>query len=103
MRLAFDAITSFSASPLRWTVGLGGVACLLGVLWFVQILWSKWVNPSGPERGWPSLIAAIVFMGGIQLISIGMLGQYVSRIFEESKRRPLYFVRDRMGGGEKSR
>jgi hypothetical protein len=45
------------------------------------------------EKGWASLIAVMVFLGGVQLVSIGMLGQYVSRIFEEGKHRPLYLVR----------
>jgi dolichol-phosphate mannosyltransferase len=46
------------------------------------------------EKGWASLIAVMVFLGGVQLVSIGMLGQYVSRIFEEGKHRPLYLVRE---------
>ncbi len=93
-RLAVDAITAFSASPLRWTVGVGLVACLVGLLWSLELVVAHFTNPGGYERGWVSVIAAIVFMGGVQLVSIGMLGQYVSRIFEETKRRPLYFLRD---------
>ena len=93
-RLAVDAITAFSASPLRWTVAVGLLACLTGLLWSLEIVVTRYINPVGYERGWVSVIAAIVFMGGVQLVSIGMLGQYVSRIFEETKRRPLYFLRD---------
>jgi dolichol-phosphate mannosyltransferase len=51
------------------------------------------VQPQSLEKGWASLIAVMAFLGGVQLVSIGMLGQYVSRIFEEGKRRPLYLVR----------
>jgi len=51
------------------------------------------VNPGSMQKGWASTIAVMVFLGGVQLASIGLLGQYVSRIFEEGKRRPLYLVR----------
>ena len=92
-RLAFDALTSFSASPLRWIAGLGVLICLVAVLWMVYVIFQAVVHPEGVEKGWASLIAVMVFLGGVQLVSIGMLGQYVSRIFEEGKRRPLYLVR----------
>jgi dolichol-phosphate mannosyltransferase len=97
LRLAIDAITAFSASPLRWTVGFGVLACAAALIWFLNIVWMKITDPASAVPGWPSLVAAVVFMGGVQLISIGMLGQYVSRIFEETKRRPLYFIREIIG------
>ena len=92
-RLAFDAITSFSASPLRWIAVLGVGVCLIGVLWVLYVMLQALLNPGSMEKGWASLIAVMVFLGGVQLVGIGMLGQYVSRIFEEGKRRPLYLVR----------
>ncbi len=92
-RLAFDAITSFSASPLRWIAVLGVGICLLAALWVVYVMVHALVNPGSMQKGWASTIAVMVFLGGVQLVSIGMLGQYVSRIFEEGKRRPLYLVR----------
>lgn len=92
-RLAFDAITSFSASPLRWIAVLGVGICLLAVLWVLIVIVQAVVRPDTLQRGWASIVAAIVFLSGIQLVSIGLLGQYVSRIFEEGKRRPLYLVR----------
>jgi glycosyltransferase involved in cell wall biosynthesis len=49
------------------------------------------------ERGWASVIAIMLFLGGVQLISLGLIGQYVGRIFEETKKRPLYFVRKTTG------
>ncbi len=91
--LAFDAITSFSASPLRWTVGFGVLACLIAMLGFAHILLMLLFRPESMVQGWASIIAAIVFMGGVQLISIGVLGQYLGRTFEEVKKRPLYIVR----------
>ena len=92
-RLAFDAITSFSASPLRWIAVLGVGICLVAALWVLYVLVQALVNPGSMQKGWASTIAVMVFLGGVQLVSIGMLGQYVSRIFEEGKRRPLYLVR----------
>ena len=91
-RLAFDAITSFSASPLRWIALLGVWVCAIAVLWVLYVMVLAVVSPGSLERGWASLIAVMVFLGGVQLVGMGMLGQYVSRIFEEGKRRPLYLV-----------
>jgi dolichol-phosphate mannosyltransferase len=92
-RLAFDAITSFSASPLRWIAVLGVGICAVAALWVLFVLAQALVNPGSMQKGWASTIAVMVFLGGVQLVSIGLLGQYVSRIFEEGKRRPLYLVR----------
>ncbi|MDD5677765.1 MAG: glycosyltransferase family 2 protein [Kiritimatiellae bacterium] len=93
LRLAIDGITSFSAAPLRWVSGFGAGVSILGVLWLVNILWGKIQNPAGPVPGWTSVIAAVLIFSGAQMISIGLLGQYISRIFEESKKRPLYILR----------
>ncbi len=93
LRLAIDGMTSFSAAPLRWVSGLGICVSILGVLWLAIILWGKFQNPSGPVPGWTSVIAAVLIFSGVQMISIGLLGQYISRIFEESKKRPLYILR----------
>jgi dolichol-phosphate mannosyltransferase len=92
-RLAFDAITSFSASPLRWIAVLGVGICAVAALWVFYVMVQAMVNPGSMQKGWASTIAVMVFLGGVQLVSIGLLGQYVSRIFEEGKRRPLYLVR----------
>lgn len=91
-RLAFDAITSFSASPLRWIAVLGIGICGVAALWVLYVMLQALLNPGAMEKGWASIIAVMVFLGGVQLIGLGMLGQYVSRIFEEGKHRPLYLV-----------
>ena len=101
-RLAFDAITSFSASPLRWIAVLGVGICLVAALWVLYVLVQALVNPGSMQKGWASTIAVMVFLGGVQLVSIGLLGQYVSRIFEEGKRRPLYLVRTDTKAGQAS-
>lgn len=98
LRLAADAVFSFSFTPLRLAVWVGffamGVA-LLGILWalIVRFLY----DPSQWVRGWTSLIIAVLFMGGVQLVCLGIIGEYVGRIYGEVKQRPLYFVRERFG------
>ena len=91
-KLAFDAITSFSASPLRWIAFFGLIVCAVAVAWILYVFWLAFFRPETLERGWASIVAAMVFLSGAQLVSIGLLGQYVSRIYEEGKGRPLYLV-----------
>ncbi len=91
-RLAWDGLTSFSGAPLRWMSGGGFVVCGLGVLLVLRIIIGKWTNPDQQVPGWASLMATVLIVGGIQLISLGLVGQYLSRTFEETKKRPLYFV-----------
>lgn len=93
LRLAFDAITSFSASPLRWMTGAGAVVALGGGLMALTIVWRKLAYPQSLVQGWATLAALILILGGLQLICLGLIGQYISRIFEETKRRPLYFLK----------
>lgn len=92
-RLAMEGITSFSTAPLRWATGLGAVAALAGAVFGLGIIF-KTLMFGDEVPGYPSLMAVITFMGGIQLITIGLLGQYVGKTYMESKQRPVYLVRD---------
>jgi dolichol-phosphate mannosyltransferase len=95
---AIDAIVSFSFAPLRLAVWTGflviGLA-LLGIVYAVILRF--FADPSQWVRGWASIFVAVLFMGGVQLISLGIIGEYVGRIYGEVKQRPLYFVRERFG------
>jgi dolichol-phosphate mannosyltransferase len=95
---AVDAIVSFSFAPLRLAVWTG--FCAIGVA-FLGIIYAvvmrSFADPSQWVRGWASIFVAILFMGGVQLISLGIIGEYVGRIYGEVKQRPLYFVRERFG------
>lgn len=91
-KLAFDAIASFSAMPLRWITHFGMAVCVVAVLLAVYVFWQVFFHPESLEKGWASTVTAMVFLGGAQLVCIGVLGQYVSRIYEEGKGRPLYLV-----------
>jgi glycosyltransferase involved in cell wall biosynthesis len=97
LRFAFDGITSFSTVPLRVWTYLGGLISLFALasaIYFVfeALFWGTEVP------GYPSLIVSIMFFAGVQLMSLGMIGEYVGRIFAEVKRRPLYVVQERIGG-----
>lgn len=91
--LALEGITSFSIVPLRWATGLGGMAALAGTL-FGAIIVIKTLMYGDPVHGYPSLMAMLTFMGGVQLLSIGLLGEYVGKTYFETKQRPVYLIRD---------
>jgi glycosyltransferase involved in cell wall biosynthesis len=96
-KLALDAVTSFSGAPLRWVVAIGLAVSVLGAFEAARIIVGRIVSPEKLQPGWASLTALVLILGGVQLVCIGLVGQYVSRIFEEAKKRPLYFVRETIG------
>lgn len=95
--LAWDALTSFSGAPLRWMTGTGFAVAGIGILHTLYLVASKMIHPERMVPGWATVECSILVLGGIQLLSLGLLGQYISRIFEEIKRRPLYLVSEKMG------
>jgi glycosyltransferase involved in cell wall biosynthesis len=96
-RFAFDGITSFSTVPLRiWTYLGGLISCLALATALFFLVRTLLYGTDAP--GFPSLIVSVMFFSGIQLISLGIIGEYVGRIFAEVKRRPLYVVAERIGG-----
>lgn len=88
---ALEGITSFTVAPLKVATYLGLSVAVLALFYAGVVVW-KALMFSDPVRGYPSLMAAMLFLGGVQLISIGLLGEYVGRIFNEVKGRPLYLV-----------
>jgi dolichol-phosphate mannosyltransferase len=98
LRLGLDGALSFSVRPLQITTQFGllvtFVAMVAGIWFIVERLLGA--GPTVP--GWTSVVVAVLFMGGVQLVSIGVLGAYLGRVFYETKRRPLYFVAERFGG-----
>ena len=90
-RFALDGITSFSVKPLRLTT-LAGVACsAFAFLYAIYALAMRLFSDS-TVSGWTSLLISVLFIGGIQLISIGILGEYIGKLFIEAKGRPHYIV-----------
>ncbi len=94
LRFSFDAITSFSSRPLQWATFLGFFFSLVAFLAIPLTIIARYANIF--ERGVPTTIIAILLLGGIQLITLGIIGEYVGRIYDEVKHRPLYVVGKRI-------
>ncbi len=90
LALAIEGITSFSVKPIRFIMLLGFISVILSFAAFVYALVSYFVFTVEP--GWTSLIVSIWFLGGVQLISVGLIGEYIGKIYMEVKRRPRYNV-----------
>jgi glycosyltransferase involved in cell wall biosynthesis len=96
VKTAIDTFVSFSYVPLRFISYFGFVVSVLAFLFGIYVGIDYVVNGTG-LRGWPSLMGGILFFGGVQMLTLGIVGEYIWRISEESKRRPLYLVRERVG------
>jgi dolichol-phosphate mannosyltransferase len=96
MRFAIDGITSFSDVPLRFVSYFGFLSSAVAFVYALVVIGYKLfsLNPPGYTRGWASTIVAVLFLGGVQLIGLGILGEYIGRIYDEVKGRPLYLVSD---------
>lgn len=94
---ALEGITSFSSAPLRVWTYIGGTIGAFSILYAVWIVIVRMMF-GNPVPGYSSLIAAILFLGAVQLIGIGVLGEYIGRIYLEVKRRPRYIIRSRFTG-----
>mgnify|MGYP003966410761 CR=1 FL=1 len=101
LRFAIDGILSFSSKPLKISVWIGLLCAFLALTGIISVIYLRVFTNTWVE-GWTALMIAILFMGGIQLVSIGILGEYIRRIYNESKRRPLYTVEKYIGFNNKS-
>ena len=95
-RLAFDGIFSFSSVPLRLAIYVGLATAALAFAGALYVIYAK-IFTDRAILGWASTILSILFVGGMILVTLGVIGEYISRIYEEVKKRPLYVVRDRIG------
>jgi len=95
-KLAFDGITSFSHFPLRLAIHLGLVVSLVGFLYGAIIIILGLVY-GRVVPGWTTLMAAVIFLGGVQLVVVGIIGEYVGRIYVEVQQRPLYLIKQKIG------
>jgi glycosyltransferase involved in cell wall biosynthesis len=98
VRLAFDGITSFSTAPIKLVTAIGFALVVFCVGVLAWTLYVRFFTDNHPQ-GWTSVIAVVLLLGGVQLLSLGVIGQYVARIFDETKQRPLYFVEEVVDGG----
>lgn len=90
---AIDGITSFTIAPLKFATYIGMLTSLLAFVYGAYMV-VKTLLFGNPVPGYPSLIVIVLFLGGMQLMAIGVLGEYIGRIFTETKQRPLYFVNE---------
>lgn len=98
--LALEGITSYTTAPLRLASVFGFIVSIVAFVYMAYVI-VKAIAVGDPVAGFPSLMCVILFLGGVQLICLGIIGEYLGRIFIESKRRPPYFVRE--ADGRKSR
>lgn len=91
INLSIDGITSFTTTPLRWAAIMGGGISVIGFIYMIYII-IKTIITGVDVPGYASLMVVILFLGGIQLIFLGIIGEYLGRTFNESKCRPLYFI-----------
>jgi len=92
LKFASTAMLYFSKKPLRLVVGLGFIAVVLGILLALYFALGKIYGFSNAETGWTSIMTTVIFFGGVQLLTVGVLGQYIGVLFDEIKARPEYVI-----------
>lgn len=94
LSFAWDGITSFSVVPMHFVLGMGIVTTLVSLF---MLLYTAWQYFSGATiQGWSSLMVSIWFLGGVQLIGLSVIGEYVGKVFNEVKGRPRYIIKDNL-------
>lgn len=91
VKLAIEGLTAYTTSPLQWATGIGILVSLISFLYALWVI-VKTIVWGDPVAGFPTLMIAILFLGGVQLLSLGIIGEYLGRVFNETKNRPVYFV-----------
>jgi dolichol-phosphate mannosyltransferase len=91
---AVNGLTSFTDRPLYFSTLLGTIITIISFIFLATLLIQKIFNPNFSIPGWTSLVALMLFFGGVQLLSIGLVSVYISKIYREIKKRPLYIVEE---------
>ncbi|PJZ68919.1 glycosyltransferase [Leptospira perolatii] len=91
LKFAIDGITSFSSAPLKLSSYLGFLTAFVGALYAIYVIYLK-LFTANTIQGWTSVMIVVLLLGGIQLIALGMIGEYLSRVHDQSKNRPLYVI-----------
>ena len=92
MKLAMDGILGFSTYPIRLISKVGYFISILAFLGILYAIAYKFINPDNTVPGWTFIVISILFIGGLQLIMLGILGGYIGRIYSEAQNRPLYII-----------
>jgi dolichol-phosphate mannosyltransferase len=99
---AIDAITSFSYFPLQLATYLGFIMAAISAITIMAVIGLRLFGPDEPLLGQASTLVAVLFLGGVQLISLGIIGEYLGRIYDEVKERPLFLIEKTWGLEETS-
>lgn len=91
---AIEGLTSFSVAPLRWATYAGVLAIVFAIFYIIYVLLLFFTKDPNLEKGWSSMIIIMLLFGSLQLIFLGVIGEYLGRIFNETKNRPLYFIKE---------
>jgi glycosyltransferase involved in cell wall biosynthesis len=101
LKFAVDGLTSFSTLPLKLATWMGYLASAFAFIYLASVFVQKWLGRT--VEGWATIMVAMLFMGGVQLICLGIMGEYIGRIFTEAKDRPLYVVEEFVNGDQAGR
>ncbi|NIM01435.1 MAG: hypothetical protein GTO30_13695 [Acidobacteria bacterium] len=97
-KFALDGITSFSTAPLKLATWLGYAASALAFIYLVSVFVQKLLGIT--VAGWATIMVGVLFLGGVQLICLGIIGEYIGRIFNEIKPRPMYIIEQQLNPAE---
>lgn len=94
-KYAIDGITDFSEAPLAIATWAGGLTALISIIGMIIVVIRKILEPSSSAFGWASMVCIILFLGGIQLLCLGIVGRYIGRIYMQTKKRPIYIIKEK--------
>lgn len=94
-KYAIDGITDFSETPLAIATWAGGLTAFISIIGMIIVIVRKIIEPSSSAFGWASMVCIILFLGGIQLLCLGIVGRYIGRIYMQTKKRPIYIIKEK--------
>ena len=94
-KYAIDGITDFSEAPLAIATLAGGLTAFISIIGMIIVIIRKIVEPGSSAFGWASMVCIILFLGGIQLLCLGIVGRYIGRIYMQTKKRPIYIIKEK--------
>ena len=94
-KYAIDGITDFSEAPLAIATWAGGLTAFISIIGMIIVIIRKIIEPASSAFGWASMVCIILFLGGIQLLCLGIVGRYIGRIYMQTKKRPIYIIKEK--------
>ena len=91
---AIEGLTSFTTAPLRWAAYIGIITAIFAILYMIYVFWMAITKDPNLQKGWSSMMIVLLFFGSLQMIYLGIIGEYLGRIFDETKNRPLYYIEE---------